>query len=260
MFSDTPRTPLKRKAMSLTQTYYLAHTARGKLSAEAARADHDLRLLVGHANLLDSLMLDLASAEQEQESWFNQSVQSATKNTTIIEESERHIQWADAIVEDEEEDWDADDADSSDSDDSDYDDDEEMIDAEFTTLYRTSSRPIQIPSTTVREIEDEDEDFEDDGEEDYAALSLTPSPSHPAGASPPELSHDSEDSESEDDSMPPSPPSTILPTFSEKQAIATTSFYGTSNRQSLSPAEQSSFLNEGFFIPQRTEPQAISVY
>lgn len=48
--------------MSITQTYYLAHTARGKLSHEAAQADHNLRLLVGHANLLDSLMLELAEA------------------------------------------------------------------------------------------------------------------------------------------------------------------------------------------------------
>lgn len=256
MFSDSPSTSLKRKTMSLTQTYYLAHTARGKLSAEAARADHNLRLLVGHANLLDSLMLDLASAEQEQESWFNKSVQSATKS----EESPReHIQWADAIVEDPEEDWDAEDADSSDSDDSDYDEDEdaEMQDATFTTLYRTSSH--SAASATVREIEDDDE-FEDDGEEDYASLSLTPSPSH--STSPPELLHDS-DSESEDDSMPPSPPSTSLPSFSEKQQIATTSFYSSSNPQSLSPSEQSSFLNEGFFIPPRPSPNlvnAISVY
>lgn len=110
--SNTSTTsPLKRKAMSVTQTYYLAHTARGKLSSEAARADHNLRLLVGHANLLDSLMLELAEAEQEQESWFNQSVKKATKT-----EEPKRIQWADTIVEDPEEDWEAEDADSSDSD------------------------------------------------------------------------------------------------------------------------------------------------
>lgn len=51
--------------MSVTQTYYLAHTAWGKLSSGAARADHNLRLLVGHANLLDSLMVEPAEAEQE---------------------------------------------------------------------------------------------------------------------------------------------------------------------------------------------------
>lgn len=254
MFSDSPTPSLKRKTMSLTQTYYLAHTARGKLSAEAARSDHNLRLLVGHANLLDSLMLDLASAEQEQESWFNKSVQSATKNSS--EESTRqHIQWADAVVEDPEEDWDANDADSSDSDDSEYDEDDDMNEASFTALYRTSSHPVR----TAPSIPEEEDEFEDDGAEDYASLTLTPSPSH--SASPPELSHDS-DSDSEDDSMPPSPPSDALPSFSEKQQIATTSFYN-SKQQALSPAEQSSFLNEGYFIPSRSPPNlvsAISVY
>ena len=109
--------------MSITQTYYLAHKARGKLSSEAARPDHNLRLLVGHANLLDSLMLELAEAEQEQETWFNQSVKKASKPA-----EPRHIQWADAVVEDPEADWQVEDADSSDSSesDSDYSSDEDI--------------------------------------------------------------------------------------------------------------------------------------
>lgn len=57
--------------MNITQAYFLAHSARSKLSLEVSRPDHDLRLLVGHANMLDSLLLDLAKAEQEQERWFN---------------------------------------------------------------------------------------------------------------------------------------------------------------------------------------------
>lgn len=36
--------------------YYLATRARAKLTREACRQDHDLRVLVSHANLLDSLM------------------------------------------------------------------------------------------------------------------------------------------------------------------------------------------------------------
>ena len=74
--------------MSITQTYFLAHSARGKLSKEAARADHDLRLLVGHANMLDSLMLDLANAEQEQERWFNQTVSGTEEKEDEIEHIE----------------------------------------------------------------------------------------------------------------------------------------------------------------------------
>src|SRR3954466_2187493 len=66
--------PQKKQKMSLTQTYYIASSARSKLGREACKPDHDLRLLVGHANLLDSLMFELQQAEREQESWFNNSV------------------------------------------------------------------------------------------------------------------------------------------------------------------------------------------
>jgi hypothetical protein len=39
-----------------SDAYYLATRARAKLTREACRQDHDLRVLVSHANLLDSLM------------------------------------------------------------------------------------------------------------------------------------------------------------------------------------------------------------
>jgi hypothetical protein len=239
--------PLKRKAMSVTQTYYLAHTARGKLSSEASRADHNLRLLVGHANLLDSLMLDLAEAEQEQESWFNQSVKKASKT-----EEPRHIQWADAIVEEPEEDWQAEDADSSDSE-SEYDSDDDMeMEAGVVSLQRVQSQNI------VSSIMSMDEEEYEDDEEDFEGLQLHLTPSH--SAHPPELDHDSDSSE--DESMPPSPPSDALPSFSEKQQIATTSFYA-KQQQSIPQSEQQAFFEEGFYLPQRSQPSlisAISVY
>lgn len=53
--------------MSTTQPHSLAYSVHRKLLQEAARADHNLRLLVGHANLLDQFMILLATAEQEQE-------------------------------------------------------------------------------------------------------------------------------------------------------------------------------------------------
>lgn len=243
LHSQPAASPLKRKAMSITQTYYLAHTARGKLSHEAARSDHNLRYLVGHANLLDSLMLELAEAEQEQESWFNQSVRGATKA------EEKHIQWADAVVEETEVDWQPEDAgsDSSDSD-SEFDDDEE-IESGFASLHRVSSYTA-FPQS--RSIEEDEEEYEDDGEEDYAMLTLSRTNSHPA--SPPDLSHDLEDS-SEDESMPPSPPSDALPSFSQKQRQ--------SSSPKLSNSEQAAFFDEGFYLPQRAAPtlvSAISVY
>ena len=238
--------------MSVTQTYYLAHTARGKLSTEAARADHNLRLLVGHANLLDSLMLELAEAEQEQESWFNQSVKKASKT-----EEPKHIQWADSVVEDPEEDWEAEDADSSDSD-SEYDSDEDIeMEHGFSSLQRVVSHTV----TAVSE-EEEEEEFDEDAEEEFGfELQLTRS--HSNKHNPPELDHDSDES-SEDESMPPSPPSTSLPTFSEKQRqeIATTAFYSKS-QPSIPTSEQQAFFDEGFYLPQRTQPgliSAISVY
>ncbi|TAQ86284.1 hypothetical protein B7494_g5407 [Chlorociboria aeruginascens] len=237
----TPSQQQQKKKMSVTQTYFLAHTARGKLSSEAARADHNLRLLVGHANLLDSLMLELAAAEQEQESWFNQSVKKATKT-----DEPRHIQWADAVVEDPEEDWQAEDADSSDSDDSEYDSEDDLeMEAGLVSLQRVQSSMV-----------DTEEEYDDD--EDLEELALKPTPSH---STPPELDHDSESSE--DESMPPSPPSDTLPSFSEKerQQIATTSFY--SKSASIPESEQQAFFDEGFYLPSRTTAgliSAISVY
>jgi len=48
------------------QGYYLVYRARAKLSSEVARPNHHLRLLVGHANMIDSLLVELANAEREQ--------------------------------------------------------------------------------------------------------------------------------------------------------------------------------------------------
>jgi hypothetical protein len=135
---------LKTKAMTVTQTYYLAHTARGKLSSEASQADHNLRLLVGHANLLDSLMLELTEAGQEQETWFNQSVNMATKPT-----EPRHIQWADTVVEDPDEDWRTGDADSSDSD-SDSSDEEVELEEEMVSSHRAPSNNAIDESGDIR--------------------------------------------------------------------------------------------------------------
>ena len=244
----TASPPQKKQKMSLTQTYYLAHTARGKLSKEAAKGDHDLRLLVGHANLLDGLMLDLANAEQEQENWFNQTVKSNTKAS----EEPKHIQWADTIPEEleeaiEEEFY----ADNSDSD-SDSDDEEEVEYSQPT--------PRKALQATVSSVEiDEDEEMADDDYEDSLTLTRTPS------IHPPELLHGDSDSDSDDD-MPPSPPQTEIPldafTQKQRQAIATTSFYQSDRSDhpaSLPESDQSSFFDEGFYLPQR-QPMAIAAF
>ncbi|KAF7185738.1 hypothetical protein HII31_12969 [Pseudocercospora fuligena] len=196
--------PAKKQKMSLTQTYYVASTARTKLGREAGRADHDLRLLVGHANLLDSLMVELADAEREQEAWFNQSVKKASKP-----EEPRHVQWIDTIAEEDEDD----DSDMESDDGSDiYDEDAEMFNI---PLKKIRSPPVEISSEEIDDEADSDDEFDDE----HALIRV------PSQHSPPELTLDSE-SDSEDESMPSSPEQ---PAFElsekERQAITTTDFY-----------------------------------
>ncbi|KAJ5764273.1 hypothetical protein N7533_002954 [Penicillium manginii] len=231
----------QQKKMSITQTYYLAHTARKKLTREASRADHDLRLLVGHANLLDSLMLDLADAERDQERWFNQTVRGATK------EEPRHIQWASTVVEEPEEDWDPEDAsdldseasDSDSEDDSDFDENDFIINTPIRRRAPSPPAPLSIPE--LEEEDDEtDSDFEYDDEEDLDDLSLTRSPSR---QSPPELLADVDDS-SEDEATPPSPPQPTLEVFDEKEP--------TTMAIPLAPADQDSphLFEPGYYVSQ----------
>jgi hypothetical protein len=222
--------PQKKQKMSITQTYFLAHSARGKLSKEAARADHDLRLLVGHANMLDSLMLDLANAEQEQERWFNNIVNGSQEEEA---ETHRHVE---TIVEEPEQDWELEDAVSSDEE----SDDEEK------------------PNTKVTAIEVDSDMSEDDDEENDELTLVRTASRH----SPPELSLDSDDSESDDEQMPPSPPTLTIDVLSEKQrrAIATTSFYDAKDNSPLSPEESEAFEQEGFYLPSRQQPTIIAAY
>lgn len=214
-----------KKNMSITQTYYLAHKARAKLSHEAAQPDHDLRLLVGHANLLDSLMIELADAEREQERWFNQSVRGAntTKTTTTATTQDRHIQWADTYSEEAVDDYVSD---SEDSDDYDSDEDINMVNA-------TPARMVTPKQPVTLRIEVTDDMEEDDLEEDYAQLELVRTPSHSPTSPPPELmEHDSDSSE--DESMPPSPPQPAL-VFNDKAAKQT---------------EQDEYYDDDYYVPQ----------
>jgi len=194
--------PQKKQNMSLTQTYYIAASARSKLGKEACRADHDLRLLVGHANLLDSLMIELQDAERQQEAWFNQTMAKASKA-----EEPRHIQWADSIVE--EEDDDQEDSDSE----SECEEDFDML----PLPRRIAQAPVHI---STMELDEDEEDFYDDMEDD-SDLALTRVSSQSQSQSPPELTYEED---SDDESPPASPPNSTLQ-FSEKEALITTSFY-----------------------------------
>ncbi|KAK0343985.1 hypothetical protein LTR02_012921 [Friedmanniomyces endolithicus] len=213
--------PAKKQKMSLTSIYYTASTARTKLGREANRADHNLRRLVGHANLLDSLMIELSSAEREQESWFNQSLSRASKP-----EEPKHIQWLDEVAEAEMED----DSDSEDG--SDYDDDaEQLFESIPTTRVRRPS--VHIDSMEIDDDRDDDEDDEDAEFDEEHALQRTPSSRH----SPPELldcDKDDSSSDSEDESMPSSPENQAFEIDEkERAAITTTAFYDTKAQHGL---------------------------
>ena len=210
--------PAKKQKMSLTQTYYVASTARTKLGREAQRSDHNLRLLVGHANLLDTLMVELADAEREQEAWFNQSVKTASKP------QERHVQWIDSIAEEDDED----DSDMESEDGSDIYDEDEDAEMFNIPLRKIRSPPVEI---TSQEIDEDfvDADYEDDEYDDELTLTRVAS-QH----SPPELTMEDSDSESEDESMPASPEQ---PTFElsekEREAVTTTAFYDIKSQQGI---------------------------
>ncbi|KAF2167730.1 hypothetical protein M409DRAFT_65843 [Zasmidium cellare ATCC 36951] len=206
--------PAKKQKMSLTQTYYVASTARTKLGQEAQRADHNLRLLVGHANLLDTLMVELADAEREQEAWFNQSVKKASKP-----EEPRHVQWIDTIAEEEDEDSDMESDDGSDI----YDEDAEMFNI---PLRKIKSPPVEVTSQEVDE--DEDAEYDDEYDEDLALTRVE------SQHSPPELTLDDSDSESEDESIPSSPDTPMFElSEKEREAITTTAFYDRKSEQGI---------------------------
>ncbi|EXJ54448.1 hypothetical protein A1O7_09788 [Cladophialophora yegresii CBS 114405] len=228
--------PQKKQKMSITQTYFLAHSARGKLSKEAARPDHDLRLLVGHANMLDSLMLDLATAEQEQERWFNNIVNGSSQEEQE-EKSSRHVE---TIVEEPEHDWEAEDATSSDEESDDEDE--------------------QKPNTKVTAIEIDDSDMSEDDDDATSDLALVRTASR---HSPPGLSLDTDSDSDDEQHMPPSPPTMTIEVLSEKQrqAIATTSYYDVKDAaSSLSQEESEAFEQEGFYLPSRQQPTIIAAY
>ncbi|KAI5285920.1 hypothetical protein KEM54_000199 [Ascosphaera aggregata] len=156
----------RQKKMSLTQTFFLACSARAKLSRAASQPDHDLRLLVGHANLLDALMLDLNEAEEAQKRWYSQCAQAVAAQKASRQQgqqqrqqeeeqvedrsegemsqlSTKHIKWADEI-ETHHQDWDEKVISDDSSEESDFEDDGD--DEEEEEKHLEYSYPEQYPS------------------------------------------------------------------------------------------------------------------
>jgi len=59
----------------------IAHQARDKLAKEANCPDCNLHRVVCHANMLDTLIFDLAHVEDEQESYLSKLTSGAQKPT-----------------------------------------------------------------------------------------------------------------------------------------------------------------------------------
>jgi len=219
-----------QRKMSVSQTYYLAHTVRSKLSLEAARGDHNLRLLVGHANLLDALTIELHDAERAQEALYHNAVKATPKKDT------KHITWSASITEVSEDltDYEADEVDSDDDDF--FENTAQIINLAQPLAHLNSTVNFMLPPSI-----DDDDDEEDDEDEDMADLALVRIPSH--SSQPPELIHDNSD-DSDDDSTV-SPP--VSPAEMRAEGIITMDF-------GYSYATKSKPTQDNYYLSQHTSP------
>ncbi|EFR05133.1 hypothetical protein MGYG_08145 [Nannizzia gypsea CBS 118893] len=218
--SPSPSTSRRQQSnMSLSQTYFLAQVARHKLMNAARRPDRDLRVLTAHANMLDGLMADLAEAENEQEDWFNQAVSYANAGNTVTAFNDN----GDGDIRDKRQnptsdfDFDSDDDDDDDLYDEFDDDDDDDFDEcgsdcscssgsdsgeDIVFMLDSHSRAVQRKrsiSTLYNELNSTLSDAEPDEETDYAHYTRD------SIQQPPELLHDPDEEESDDDSQPVSP-------------------------------------------------------
>lgn len=216
--------------MAYTYTFQLAQRARVKLQREASRHDHNLRLLVGHANLLDSLMISLVEAGREQENWFNETVRGNMAQEAEDDEDDEEEHESVHMVENTDRRWQSeaegrvmmtqyDDDLSSDESDSDSDcSDDDMEDIHYSSMPALTRKPSykSLPSsyfgtTTigVTEVEEYDDDFPSDEDEDGDEDGMYPLQRTASHGSPPMLVADLSDDE--DEPTPPSPPIVSLP-------------------------------------------------
>lgn len=198
--------------MSITQTHILARKARSKLAHEAGRSNHEMRRLVGHANLLDVLIRHIFEAESEQETWFNETIQDASNAAYEAElSSNEQIGWlpVDETLYD---------SSSSEEDESDvYDDEDDYSDddePEYTYNLSRSLPKAQVlrfeTAVGVKEITIDGESDSADSDEDDEGLFPLRRTSSSSIHTPPALVDDSSSSEDEDASNPPSPKQTPL--------------------------------------------------
>ena len=132
----------------------VAHQARSKLAKEAQASDHNLHRLVCHANMLDTLILDLAQAEQQQESYLNKLSQKASPRPRKAKAEKYDFVVMEKLTEESEED-------SDNSSDSDPESDDECEHWDPKTFNATATM-----------IASDEEVDADELQEEYARLSL----------------------------------------------------------------------------------------
>ena len=217
----------RQQKPTLVDNYILAHTARRKLSDEAQRSDHRLRQLVGHANMLDALMLDLHHAELARERRVNEASRSGRGSSSM--------RYTSAIPEEDLHNLDEADSDDSDSDSDSDSDVYSMLDVDTDV---EQGRPVADAQISPADANCEQEAVDDahmcmdeDHYNEDLALARTHSHSPFASSSPvPELISDSDESDDDTSTSPTSPP---LPTIRD---FATAPAFG--HKQDASPKVQ----------------------
>jgi hypothetical protein len=140
----------------------MAHQAREKLAKEANCPDYNLHRVVCHANMLDTLIIDLAHAEDKHESHLDTPTAGAQKPTRKSK-TERWAQVVMETLEEGSESWDE--LESSSDDD---DDDDDSSDDEF---EHREDRASEKASDVVI-VSSEEPDGADELQEDLARLVL----------------------------------------------------------------------------------------
>ncbi|KAK9369968.1 hypothetical protein V1509DRAFT_618109 [Lipomyces kononenkoae] len=135
--------------LSFAQSYKLMTVARTKLSRAANTSDHDLRVLVSHANFLDALMIHLEHKDAP--------VASARRRTLARDREEEYRYFSHSDDEDSYSDDDSDSDSDCSSDDEDEDEEEYLV---VTSNGRTLS-PIPERSRETSDREDDDDDDDD---------------------------------------------------------------------------------------------------
>jgi hypothetical protein len=146
--------------MSVTQTYMIAHQARGKLAKEANSPDHNLHRLVCHANMLDTLIFDLAHAEEEQDSYLNKLSSGMKKKPARKPRVEK---WSQVVVDKLEEE-------SGSEEEHDLSEDDDSSEEEYEHCENKDSDKANVIVSVV--ISEEEEESANTLQEEHARLAL----------------------------------------------------------------------------------------